>query len=171
MQAIDQQQSGLSSTYPGERRQSPRLSGPPRIYLELARWLLAQEMTGTEGALSVPDAAEQACQKLLDRLGKLITPSGCHALLARSLHLAQADFQFLRAIQPGSTPGAYLEGLRQRAEGTDPGQVQRGLAALLGILMELVALFIGDYLTGRLLREIWPDLPVLVPTQPIRTVE
>jgi hypothetical protein len=103
---------------------------------------------------------------LLDRLAKLITPSGCRALLARALYLASSDFRFLRGIQSDTNSGTYLGGLRQSAEGTDPGQVSRGLASLFGTLIELVALFIGDYLAGHVLREIWPEIPALEPTQP-----
>jgi len=61
--------------------------------------------------------------------------------------------------------------LTDSAAGADPAHVRRGLGALLGTLIELVVLFIGDYLTGRLLREIWTDVPVLEPTHPIHTVE
>jgi hypothetical protein len=120
--------------------------------------------------LTVADAAERGCQKLLDRLARLITPSGCHALLARALYLAQADFTFLRGIESRAEADTYVEGLSQRVAGADPGQVHRGLAALLGTLIELVALFIGEYLTGRMLREVWPDMPALEPTyQPAST--
>ncbi|HLZ31267.1 MAG TPA: hypothetical protein VKV73_28455 [Chloroflexota bacterium] len=156
---------------PPERRRAPRRSAPPPVYLELAKWLLTRESSDVDSAVSVPEAAERVCQKLLERLAKLITPSGCHALLARALHLACEDFRFLRGIQPESTAGTYLGGLMRSAEGTDPGQVHRGLAWLLGTLLELVALFIGDYLTRRMLREIWPDVPVLEPAHTLHIVE
>jgi hypothetical protein len=171
MSTVELDPGAASSTYPPERRRQPRLGGPPRVYLEMAKWLLDQETNDAGGEVSVPEAAAQACQKLLDRLAKVITPSGCHALLTRALSLARTDFRFLRDIRPDRTAGTYLDGLQARAEGTDPGQVYRGLASLLGTLIELVALFIGDYLTGHLLREIWPNVPVLDVPQPVRPVE
>lgn len=171
MSAVELEPVAPSDSYPPERRRQPRLGGPPRVYLEMAKWLLDQETNDTGGEVSVPEAATQACQKLLDRLARVITPSGCHALLTRALTLARTDFRFLRGIQPEPTAGTYLHGLQQRAEGTDPGQVYRGLASLLGTLIELVALFIGDYLTGHMLREIWPEAPMLELTQPVQPAE
>jgi hypothetical protein len=162
---------GIPAGYAPERRQSPRVAGPARVHLELAAWLLAHEMSDAGGGLAIGDAAERVCQKLLDRMSRLITPSGCRALLSRALHLVGADFAFLRGIEPGSLAQPYLEGIGRSAQSTDAGQVQRGIAALLGTLIELVALFIGEYLTGRLLREVWPDLPVPEPSRPPRTVQ
>jgi hypothetical protein len=150
---------------PTDRRRSPRQAAPAAVYLELAKWVLAQEMSDGGEDLPLPDAAERACQKLLDRLAKLITASGSQALLARALHLSQADFIFLQGIEPGLTPETYLAGLRQSAGGRDPALVARGLATLLAIVIELVALFIGEQLMARLLLEVWPDLPVFQPTQ------
>lgn len=152
--------------YTPERRKVPRLPGPARVYLEMAQWLLAREMRESTAILTVPEAAERAFRKLLDHLARLITPSGCQALLLRALHLTQSDFRFLRATGPGLTTGAYFHALGKRAEGTDPEQVQRGLAALLGTLMELTALFVGDYLLGRLVLEVWPDMPIREPSHP-----
>src|ERR1700674_2888492 len=147
--------------------EQPRSGGPAEAHLELARWLLAHEMTGdARDTLAVTEAAEQACQKLLKRLARLITPNGCRALLSRALHLARPDYKFLRGIEPEPTPGTYLAGLHKRAEGTDAVQVHAGLASLLGTLIDLVALFIGEHLMARLLLEVWPDLPVLQATQP-----
>lgn len=154
-----------AAQYTPERRLVPRLIAPAPVHLERARWLLAREMGDAQDALRIAEAAERTCQKLLDRLAKVITPSGCQALLSRALRLARADFRFLSETEPGHTAGAYLEGLRKRAEGVDQGQVDRGLAALLGTLMELTALFIGEYLMGRMLLEVWPDLPVHEPSQ------
>lgn len=144
----------------------PRSGGPVEAHLELARWLLAQEMSDARDTLAVSAAAEQACQQLLERLARLITPNGCRALLSRALHLARADFKFLRGIEPGQTAGRYLEGLSKSADGTDAGQVRTGLTSLLGTLIGLVALFIGEHLMARLLLEVWPNLPVLEPPQP-----
>lgn len=150
-----------------ERRLQPRLVGPAQEHLDTAAWLLAREMSDAREMLAEADAAERVCQKLLDRLARLITQSGCQALLARAMHLAQADFRFLRGIQPIPMAGTYVEGLRESAEDTDPGQVHRGLATLLGTLIDLIALFIGDYLMGRMLLEVWPDLPVPDPTSAV----
>jgi hypothetical protein len=165
MHAVDQHRVAVPNFSTPDRRLQSRLVGPAHVHLEMAQWLLAREMSDARDMLGVSEAAERACRKLLDRLARLITPSGCQALLSRALHLAQADFRFLRGIQPKVTAGTYLEGLSESAEGTDPGQVHRGLVSLLGTLMELIALFIGEYLMGRMLLEVWPDLPAGDPTR------
>jgi len=152
-----------------ERRRRPRSLGPAPVHLETAQWLLALETRNAEDVLGVADAAERACQKFLDRLARLITPSGCQALLSRALYLAQADFQFLAGIDRDLAAAAYLDGLRHRAEGADPRLVHRALAALLGTLIELTALFIGVYVLWRLLLEVWPELPMPDHLQPAGT--
>ena len=63
----------------------PQSGGPSETHLGLARWLLAHEMNDAKKTLAVSEAAEQACQKLLERLARLITPNGCRALLSRAL--------------------------------------------------------------------------------------
>jgi hypothetical protein len=159
IQGLDLQVAGTPDEFGPERRSVTTLVGPAQAHLELARWLLAREAREAPNTCGVARAAEGACQKLLERLAKLITSGGCQAVLARALRLTGSDFQFLRGVEPGRAPGAYLEGLTARAEGTDPDQVERGLASLLAALLELTALFIGDYLKGRLLLDVWPDLP------------
>ncbi len=136
------------------------------LHVELARWLIAHEMSAAGDMLAEPEAAERACRKLLDRLARLITPRGSQALLSRALYLARADFTFLRGIEHVSTAETYVEGLARSADGTDPGQVHRGLTTLLGTLIGLVALFVGEQLMTRMLLEIWPAAPLLKATQP-----
>jgi hypothetical protein len=130
-------------------------------HLDVAGWLIAHEVSAAGDALAEPEAAERACRKLLERLGKLITPRGCQALLARALYLTRADYTFLQGIEPGSTAETYIDGLPGCADGIAPDQVHRGLVALLGTLIGLVALFIGEHLMARLLLEVWSDAPLL----------
>ncbi len=40
--------------------------------------------------------------------------------------------------------------------------------ALLGTLIALLVSFIGEDLTFRVLRDVWPELPMVQPVQPIR---
>jgi hypothetical protein len=125
----------------------------------LAHWLLAQEAGKIAGPQAVTEAAEAACQRLCRRLAQLVAVAGARALLARALRLAAADFPFLETVRAGATDETCLEGLRERARDVDPGQARDGLAAVLAAAIGLMATFIGDDLTLRLLRDVWPDLP------------
>jgi hypothetical protein len=105
------------------------------------------------------EAAEQVCQKLSRRLSRLVSPSGSQAILSRALHVAQADFPFLTGVRAGSAPGACLEQLNERLAGVDPEQVLDGLLAVLDQVFGLLGSLIGDDLTLRLVRDVWPDSP------------
>jgi hypothetical protein len=169
--ALDQHQLEVPTVYALAAHPSAGLDAPAQISLDLARWVLAWETRDARETSAVTTAAERACQKLLERLARLITPNGCQALMSRAVHLARVDFAFLAEVEPGTTASAYVKGLATSGAGLDVELVGRGVASLLARLMELVALFIGDYLTGRVLREVWPELPVQASTgqQPAST--
>ena len=124
---------------------------------ELAGWLLEREIGDRDGLDAEVEAAELVCCKLSRRLAKLVTPAGAQAVLARALYLARAEFPFLEGVQVGSSPEVCLEGLRESAEGVEPVQARAGLALALASAVGLVATFIGDELTLRLVRDVWPD--------------
>jgi hypothetical protein len=133
--------------------------GPAPAYLQVARWLLAHELGEGEGTQAMSEAAECACQKLLDRLAALITPTGSRALLSRALYLTRADFRFLQGVKPGREPGVDVSGLAKCAVVIDEDHLRTGLASLLGTLIEIVGLFLGERLMARMLLEVWPGLP------------
>jgi hypothetical protein len=122
----------------------------------LARRLLAHEAgSGGQGLEALADAAERACEKLRLHLSKILGQAGFQALLARALTLATAEFSWLtqgRAERDGS-----LTGLRAAAEGRNPAEATAGFAAVLGHILGLLVVFIGDDLTGRLVRQVWPE--------------
>jgi hypothetical protein len=124
---------------------------------ELAGWLLAREIGARDGLGAEVEAAEMVCRKLSRRLAKLVTPAGSQALLARALRLARADFPFLEGVRLGSSPETCLEGLREAAGGVEPAQAREGAVGVLASLWGLLATFIGDELTLRLVRDVWPD--------------
>jgi hypothetical protein len=133
--------------------------GSQPAYLELANWLLNQELSADGEPTGVTEAAQRVLRKLLRRLARLITPIGCQALLSRALHLARVDYPFLGQLEAGVTDDAWLPGLQSGVDGLDAGLARDGLAALLGTLIGLVELFIGHDLTWRLLLDFGWDLP------------
>jgi hypothetical protein len=126
---------------------------------DLALWLLEEEMGDAQESEALLDAAERACQKLCRRLAKLVTVVGYQALLARALHLARGEFPFLEGVRPGVTEDACFDGLRTKTEGIDAVMLRAALTTVLAQVIGLVTTFIGDALTLRLVRDVWPDAP------------
>jgi hypothetical protein len=93
-------------------------------------------------------------------LSTLISAEGSQALLARALHLARVQFSYLHGVRAGRAPEACLEGLAQRLHELEPGQANEAVTALLGTFLDLLIGFIGEDLSRRLVREVWPDLPL-----------
>ena len=48
-----------------------------------------------------------------------------------------------------------------------PTQAYAGFVAVLGTLIALLVSFIGEDLTSRVLRDVWPELPMVQLVQPI----
>lgn len=111
-------------------------------------------------------AAERVCQKLSRRLSRLVSPAGSQAILSRALHLARINFPFLEGVLAGRPPEACLEGLDERLQDVGSSEASAGLHAVLGAMLDLLVGFIGEDLTVRLVREVWPNLPVQEPARP-----
>jgi hypothetical protein len=126
----------------------------------LAAWLLEHETDDPDDPDAALAAAERMCQKLSTRLVKLITVAGCQSLLARAIHLAAAEAPFLRGVRAGTIPGPCLENVRDSTREATYQQAQAGLIAVVAHLIGLLVLFIGEDMTERLVRDVWPDAPL-----------
>ena len=126
---------------------------------DLARRFLAEEIGHRQDPEALPAAGEQVFQKLCVRLAKLVTATGSHALLARALYLARAEFPFLAGVRAGTVPDTCLDGLRESLQGVEPAQAGDGLVAVLTNMIGLLVTFIGEDLTLRLVRDVWPGAP------------
>lgn len=116
---------------------------------ELADQLLAYEEV--ERTSAVPDmrAVIRVCGKLHRPLATLAGPAGFRSLLGRALHLAKQECPDL---------GSWAVRLDASLQVVDCVTAQSGaplIAHLLGLMMTLV----GESLTLKLLREVWPSLP------------
>ena len=138
---------------------------------DLARWLMAVEMSALPAPAAVQDAAENVCQKLSRRLARVITLPGYSALLARALHLARAEFPILDGVRAGTTADQCLDGLSQWTENVEPSQMREALTAVLAGILGLLDTFIGRDLSVRLIRDVWPDAPFSAPGMPGREAE
>jgi hypothetical protein len=125
----------------------------------LADWLQAQEAGDRLELNALPAATERVCQKLCERLAALVTSVGSRALLTRALYLARIEFPFLQGVQVGTLPNLSLDGLRVSVQGVEATQLRDGLSALVATLIMLLSTFIGEDITVRLVRDVWPSAP------------
>ena len=114
---------------------------------DLARRLLALEAASPTATDASAHEASQVCAKLQISLIRFSGPDGFSALMRRALALARTDVALLQSVK--LTADGRLEGLDQ--VGTD------GAIAITAHLLGLLATFIGEPLTLRLVREAWPD--------------
>ena len=121
------------------------------------RRMLAREAGTGADAPAIAAAARRLCERLSEQLTPLIGDAGVAAICARSLHLAQRNVPGLAPV-PASAQGNSPFALMQRSlEQQEPAAATESAVALLATVGELLALFIGEGLTTRLLREAWPD--------------
>lgn len=100
------------------------------------------------------EAAAKVCEKLRAMLTTFAGAIGYHSLLSRALTLAQAHEPSLAGVHV--LPDGSLTGLDTMAG--DPGAAGPG-QLLVGQLVDLLTVFIGEPLTHQLIRSVWPDAP------------
>lgn len=126
---------------------------------ELARRLLEQEREGRQGARELVDATKRVGQKLRGHLAKLIGSAGFEALLSRALALARAEHPALQGVEAAAEGETSLKGLGEAFRGRGPAEIEAASVAVLANLLWLLATFIGNDLTVRLVHTIWPQVP------------
>jgi hypothetical protein len=122
---------------------------------DFAARLIAYEQENNSSAIE-PPAALLVCEKSRPHLATLIGNAGFSALLSRALALANAEAPWLRAVHvkaDGSLGG--WDGLGARVA---PNEIAEGSVVLVAQLLGLLVAFIGEDLTLRLMREVWPKL-------------
>ena len=123
----------------------PSISSETRA---LAERLVARESSSTDIAPEDRSVTCRVCEKLRRPLTNLMGVAGFSSLLRRSLALAKREAPALNGVQV--VDGGSLAGLE--------GEAAEASAVLIAHLIELLAVFIGETLTFRLLHDIWPDL-------------
>jgi hypothetical protein len=115
---------------------------------DLAQRLLSLESTAENLSDSNTSAVLIVSEKLRHPLSRLAGTAGFRSLLMRALTLAKREAPLLDGVQVKED--GSLEGLN--GEETEAG------AVLIAYLVELLETFIGESLTLRLLKDIWPSL-------------
>ena len=129
----------------------------------LARWLLNTEMSDAAEPELLSDAVERICQKLSRRLAAIITQTGYRSLIGRALHIARLDFPLLDGVRATTSNDRCFEGLARRSPDAGFAEMQDALTAVIATIIMLLDTFIGEDLVRRLLRDIWPDMPIEAP--------
>ncbi len=142
-------------------RESHRLSLVGAAHRDMARWLVKCELARLPADQDgLATAVERICQKFFNRLARLSSLAACQSVLSRAVHIPRLEFGFLEGVRAGSEGEPLLEDLRASLDGVDALHARAGLEAVLATFFDLLAAFIGDELTVRMLREVWPELPV-----------
>ena len=103
-------------------------------------------------------AAFLVCEKLRPQLTTLAGNGGFRALLSRAFAVANPEVPWLRTVQIKAD--GSLEGLEELHAHLDRDELFEGGVVLVAQLLGLLAAFIGENLTLRLLREVWPKVPL-----------
>ncbi len=101
-------------------------------------------------------AAFHVCEKLRKHLATLMGNGGFRALHSRALTLASSEVAWLRGVHV--KPDGSLEGWEELQAQLDPDEIFEGRVVLLAQLLGLLVAFIGEALTLRLVREVWPKV-------------
>jgi hypothetical protein len=124
---------------------------------QVFRRMLAREAGTDANAPAIAAAARRVCENFARQFGPLIGDAGVAAIFARSLHLTQRNVRELapgRASDQKDPPFALLQLFLEQQE---PAAATETAVAVLAMASELLASFIGESLTARLLSEAWPD--------------
>jgi hypothetical protein len=125
---------------------------------EFAERLITHEMGGHNSSETKISAAWLVSEKLRPRLAMFMGAVGFQALLFRALMLANAEVPWLRLVHVKADES--LEGPNELGAQVAPDEILEGCVVLLAQLLGLLVAFIGEDLTLRLVREVWPKKPL-----------
>lgn len=125
---------------------------------DFAERLIAYETAGNKSFKTKIPLAFLFDERLRPHLATLMGRVGFRALLSRALILANADVPWLSAVQV-KTDGS-LEGLGDLEARVGQQEFLNGCVILLAQFLGLLMTFIGEDLTLRLVRDLWPKLPL-----------
>jgi hypothetical protein len=121
------------------------------------RRLLAREVETDADPRAIAAAARRLCERFAQHVTPLIGNAGVGAICARSLHLAQRHVPGLAPVLASERDGGPFTSAQRFLEHQEPAVAAEAAVAVLATVGDLLASFIGESLTTRLLREAWPD--------------
>jgi hypothetical protein len=121
------------------------------------RRMLAREAGTGANAPAIAAAARRLAERFAQQLTPLIGDAGVAAICTRSLHLAQRNGPEVAVVPASDHSDGPFALLQRSLEQQEPHAATEAAVAMLATTSELLASFIGDSLTTRLLGEAWPD--------------
>jgi hypothetical protein len=132
-------------------RASPRMR-------HFAKRLTVYERNANRTAKTSTPPAFQVCEKLRVHLATLMGATGFRELLSCALPRANAEVSWLRSVHVKAD--GSLEGLEELTAQRNPDELFEGGVVLVAQLLGLLTAFIGETLTLRFVREVWPEVPL-----------
>ena len=129
---------------------------PPQTR-DLANRLVANEAAVSKASEPPESAAPRVYEKLRRRLSALAGVAGFQSLAFRALTQARSDAPGLWAIEVAAD--GSLKGLdaAEPSGNLDNHSTGEGGVVLIGRLLELLLIFLGEPLTLNLISDLWPD--------------
>ncbi len=129
------------------------MDSPSESILEWAQRLLASEAANKSASDTDQHPLLRVFEKLRIALTQFVGADGFTALMRRAVAQARKEIPSLQNAQV--TPEGVLEGIEEHASnGKSEAEVATSITAH---LLALLVTFIGEPLTLRLMREVWPD--------------
>jgi hypothetical protein len=129
---------------------------PPKIR-HFAERLMAHAVQGNRSKKIEFPTALPVVSKMRPHLATLMGTGGFDTLVARALARAGTEVPWLLEIRV-KTDGS-LDGFDDLEGRVDPAEITRGSVVLVASMLGLLVAFIGEILTLRLMRDIWPKFP------------
>ena len=123
-----------------------------------AKRLIVYETNENKSAKTKTAVPFPVPEKLRPHLVALMGNGGFQAILARALALAKTEVPWLCPVYINA--GGFMEGLEGLQAQRGPDEFLEGRIVLLAQLLGLLVAFIGENLTLRLVREVWPKVPL-----------
>jgi len=123
---------------------------------DIAGQLIAFAMDGRNEAVATSPVVFVVCDTLRPHLATLMGKVSFRALLSRALALACVEVPWLCALHVELD--GRLAGFDKLGVGLAPEAELEGRVVLLAQLLGLLVAFIGEDLTLRLVRDVWPGL-------------
>ncbi len=126
--------------------------------------LLARRTGPDAGAEAIATAAGAVYGDLAQVLEPVIGHVGVAAMTDRALHLSTGAYAWLPSRETGAADPRFtqvIEALKRQ----EPVLATEAAATVLAAILGLLATFIGEPLTARLVRQAWPDVPSSADTQ------
>lgn len=135
---------------------------PSDAYVEVSGRLLARERASVAEVADDAEAAGRVYETLFRTLTPIIGAAGAHALFARSVKLAKADFPGLGKVNAPTESAegdlavaSYAAGCLRELE---PGAIAKASVGLLAVFLGLLTNFIGEALVWQILQKAFPGL-------------